>query len=118
MKSIIKSVLCRFLILALLSASFQMASAGIIGTDQAAAAAAVQADRAVVMGALSRTDVTSQMQAQGLDPSVARERVAAMTDEEVHSLAGSINSAPAGASSGWAIAIVLVLVIWFIWYRK
>jgi glycerol kinase len=95
-----------------------MASAGIIGTDQAAAAAAVQADRAVVMGALSRSDVTSQMQAQGLDPSVARERVAAMTDEEVHSLAGSINSAPAGASSGWAIAIVLVLVIWFIWYRK
>ncbi|MBC7437892.1 MAG: PA2779 family protein [Bdellovibrionales bacterium] len=117
MKSIIKSVLCRFLILALLSASFQ-ASAGMIGTEHAAAAAAVQADRAVVMGALSRTDVTNEMQAQGLDPSVARERVAAMTDAEVHSLAGTINSAPAGASSGWAIVIVLALVVWFVWYRK
>ncbi len=118
MKSIVKNVLCRFLILAMLSASFQMASAGIIGTDQAAAAAAVQADRATVMEALSRAEVTSQMQSQGLDPAVARERVAAMTDEEVRTLAGSINSAPAGASNGWAIAVVVVLIVWFIWYRK
>ena len=118
MKSIIKNVLGRFLILAMLSASFQVANAGIIGTDQAAAAAAVQADRAVVLEALNRTEVTSQMQAQGLDPAVARDRVAAMTDEEVRTLAGSINSAPAGASSGWAVAVIVVLIVWFIWYRK
>ena len=118
MKSFFKNVLCRILVLALLMGSFQMASAGIIGTDQAAAAAAVQADRAAVMAALSRSDVTREMQALGLDPAQARDRVAAMTDEEVRTLASSINSAPAGASSGWAVAIVLALVVWFVWYRK
>lgn len=118
MKSTFMKMLCRILALAMLTASFQVANAGIIGTDRAAVAAAVQADRAVVLEALSRSEVTSQMQAQGLDPAVARERVAAMTDEEVRTLAGSINSAPAGASSGWAIAVVVALLVWFIWYRK
>ncbi len=118
MQSSFMKMLCRFLALALLTASFQAAHAGIIGTGQAAASAAAQADRALVLEALSRTEVTSQMQAQGLDPAVARERVAAMTDAEVRTLAGSIETAPAGAASGWAIAIVVGLLVWFIWYRK
>ena len=118
MKSVTMNVLCRVLILALLSLSFQTASAGIIGTDQAAAAATVQADRAVVMAALSRSEITSQMQAQGLDPTVALERVAAMTDQEVHTLASSINTAPVGGNNALAAVIVLGLLVWFIWYRK
>jgi len=119
MTSTFMKMLCRILALAMLTASFQVANAGIIGTDQAAAAAAVQADRAVVLEALSRTEVTTQLQAQGLDPAVARERVAAMTDAEVRTLAGSINSAPAGAgNSAWAVVIVVGLLVWFIWYRK
>lgn len=117
MKSVTMNVCCRILILALLSLSFQTANAGIIGTDQAAAAAAAQTDRAVVLGALSRSDVASQLQAQGLDPSVARDRVAAMTDQEVHSLASGITAAPAGANSAWAAVIVLGLLLWFVFYR-
>ena len=40
-----------------------------------------------------------------------------MTDQEVTTLAGKIDSLPAGANSGtgWAIAIVAVLVIWYFW---
>lgn len=114
MTSIFKTI-CRVLVLAMLAGSFQMATAGIIPTDKAAAA---QSDRATVMAALSRSEVQTQMQAQGLDPALASERVAAMTDQEVRTLAGSIDSASAGASSGWAVAIVIVLLVWFIWYRK
>lgn len=118
MKSVTMNILCRVLILAMLSLSFQTASAGIISTDQAVAAATVQTDRAVVMAALSRSEITTQMQAQGLDPAIARERVASMTDQELHSLAGSIDSAPAGADGTLAAVVVIGLLVWFIWYRK
>ena len=118
MTSVTMKMLCRILILAMLSLSFQTASAGVIATDQAAVAAAVQSDRAVVLAALSRSDVSSQLQSQGLDPTVARDRVAAMTDEEVHTLASSISAAPAGANSAWAAVILIGLLVWFIFYRK
>ena len=118
MKSVTMNVLCRILILALLSVSFQTASAGIISTDQAAAAAAAQGDRAVVLGALSRSDVSAQLQAQGLDPTIARDRVATMTDEEVHTLASSITAAPAGANGAWGAVILIGLLVWFVFYRR
>lgn len=118
MQSTFMRTMCRILIPALLCLTFQSAHAGIIGTDSAAAVAAVQSDRAVVLAALSRTDVSSQLQAQGLDPMVARQRVAAMTDEEVHTLANDITMAPAGADVGWGAVILIGLLIWFIFYRK
>lgn len=118
MQSVTMKVLCRVLILAMLSASVQTASAGIIATDQSAAAAATQSDRAVVLAALSRSDVSSQMQAQGLDPSVARDRVATMTDEEARTLAAGIAAAPAGANVGWGAVILVGLLVWFLFYRK
>src|SRR5439155_17050187 len=45
---------------------------------------------------LSRSDVANQLQSLGIDPSTANDRVAAMTDQEVQSLAGRINAMPAG----------------------
>jgi len=110
-------MLCRFLIASMFAMSFQSAMAGMIGTDQAVAAASTQAERAALINALSRSDVASQLQSQGVDPAAAKARVASMTDQEVTTLAGKIDSMPAGASSGtgWAIAIVAVLVIWYFW---
>ena len=116
MRSLTMNVTCRLLIVALLSLSFQTARAGMIGTEQAAAG--MQTDRVAVLALLERADTVNQLQAQGLDPSFARARVASMSDAEVQTLAGSINSAPAGADSGWATAVVLGILIWFIWFRK
>ena len=98
--------------------SFQSAMAGMIGTDQAVTAASAQAQRAALIDTMSRGDVASQLQLQGVDPMAAAARVASMTDQEVSALAGKIDSLPAGASSsgtGWAIAIVIVLVVWYFW---
>lgn len=121
MKSMTKNLTCRFLIVALMTLSFQTARAGMIGADQAAAAASVQSDRTTVLSVLSRADTTAQLRAQGIDPAMASERVAAMTDEEVRTLAGNIHTAPAGGdiSGGTILAVVLIAgLVWYFAFRK
>lgn len=115
MKSVAFRMLCRVLIVSLFAMSFQPAMAGVIATDQAIT---TTTERAALIGTLSRSDVASQLLAQGVDTDAAKLRVASMTDQEVAALAGKIDSLPAGASSsstGWAVAIVAVLVIWYFW---
>jgi hypothetical protein len=105
---------CRALVASVLALSFQAAQAGLIGADQAAAGSA-NPDRVLVLGALDRTDVQAQLQAVGVDPIAARERVRAMSDQEVHALAQDIQAAPAGGVSGWGI-LAVVLIAAAIWY--
>src|SRR3954469_18314740 len=88
--------ICRLLVAMMIWMPYQIATAGMIGTDQVVASTA-QADRTTVLNFLSRGDVTGKLQSLGLDPSSAKDRVGAMTDEEVQSLAGRINAMPAGA---------------------
>lgn len=110
MKSAITRMICRLLVFSLLVLPFQ-AQAGLIGTGQAASATG-QVDRTAVLSLVNRADVAGQLQAMGLDPRAAGERIAAMTDNEVRSLAGKVDSLPAGAkSSGWAWALVIVLAV-------
>ena len=112
-------MICRFLVLSMMLLPFQTIQAGMIGTDQIASATSAQTDRAAVLSLMSRSDVASQLQTLGLDPKVAQDRVAAMTDEEVRSLAGKLDSLPAGATSGWvwAAVVIIAIVIWYNWKR-
>jgi hypothetical protein len=42
-----------------------------------------------------------------------------MTDQEVRSLAGKIQSTPAGADSGTILLIaVIAFAVWWIWFRR
>ena len=120
MSSSMKKMTCRALIVSMLALSFQTANAGMIGADQAAAAGAAQTDRSMVLSYLSRAETAAQLQAQGIDPTMARERVAAMTDQEVQALAQDIQTAPAGAMSGWGwLAVILIAAaIWYYAFRK
>ncbi|MBI2959156.1 MAG: PA2779 family protein [Betaproteobacteria bacterium] len=111
MKSATTRMICRLLVVSLMLLPFQSVQAGMIGTEQVAALASAQSDRAGVMNIIGRADVSSQLQALGLDAATAKDRVAAMTDDEVRTLAGNLNSLPAGANSGWAWAVVIVLAI-------
>lgn len=112
-------LLCRALIISLAMLSFQAAQAGVITTNQLAPAATAQADRAAVVDLLSRTEVANQLQAMGIDPKAAQDRVAAMTDEEVSSLAGKITALPAGADAlGWLLLIAIIGgLVWYFWMR-
>jgi len=107
-------MLCRLLIVLMVWTPFHVAQAGMIGTDQVVTSTA-QMDRAVVLNALGRSDVASQLQALGLDPATAKDRVAAMSDQEVASLAGKLNALPAGGdTAGAVLLILLVVLIWWL----
>ena len=110
-------MLCRLLIVSLLAMPFSPAMAGMIGTGEALAASTAQASRATVLEALTRADVATQLQSQGVDPAAAKARVASMTDQEVTALAGQIDSLPAGADSTavWVAVIVIAVVVWYFW---
>jgi uncharacterized protein involved in high-affinity Fe2+ transport len=114
-----KKMTCRVLVASLLSLSFHTAQAGMIGVEQAAAGT-TSTERALVLSALDRAEVASQLQAAGVDPRAARERVATMSDAEVHALAQDIQTAPAGAldSGGWVAVLVIAGLIWYFAFRK
>lgn len=110
----LKKTTCRALVVSILALSFQTAQAGLIGAEQAAAAT-MSPERAMVLGSLDRTEVVAQLQAAGVDPIAARERIRAMSDVEVHALAQDIQTAPAGGLSTWGwVAVVLIAAL--VWY--
>ena len=94
--------------------------AGMIGTDQVVASAQDQSNRDKVLNFMTRGDVVKQLETFGISASSAKERVNAMTNEEIGKVAGKIDSLPAGASSGgWVAAIIIIgLIIWLVWYKK
>ena len=109
--------LCRLLIVLMAWMPVHFAQAGIISTDQVVASA--QADRAAVLNLISRSDVASQLQALGLDAATAKDRVAALTDEEVSSLAGKLQALPAGADGTAVVIIILIgVLVWYFFFRK
>ena len=117
MKSVWARTICRLLIVLMVWTPCQMAQAGLIGTDQAAAPSS-QADRAAVLSFVSRADVAGQLQSMGLDTATAKDRVAAMTDAEAAYLAGRIEQLPAGAdTAGVILLIVIIAAIWWVWKR-
>ena len=95
----ISRMLCRLLIGLVAWLPFGMAHAGMIDSAQAVSAPA-QVERAAVI---------ERLQALGVDQASAKERVAALTGEELRALAQEIDSLPAG---GWSrSASLLVLII-------
>lgn len=111
MKHSTMSTICRILVFTLTLLSFQTARAGMIGTPQAA-----EAQRSTVMSVIDRADVSRQLQAMGLEPQAAKDRVAALTDEEISALSGKLDTLPAGGMSDWWIgAIVIAIIAAVVW---
>ena len=117
MKSAWARTLCRLLIVLMVWTPYQVAQAGMIGTDPASAASS-RAERAAVLSFVARADVARQLQSMGLDPATAKDRVAAMTDGEVAYLAGKIERLPAGGDTAGVILLILIIAaIWWVWKR-
>jgi len=109
-----KGLLVRLLIVLMAWAPYQVAQAGMISTDSAVTTQSAL-DRAALSSLITRGDIASQLQSFGIDQSTALERVAAMSDEEVRSLQGKIDSLPAGASSGGTLLVIIIIVA-LIWW--
>ena len=82
-----------------------------IATDQAIAAEqhAQRIDR--IQELLAREDVAEQLVLRGVDPVDASERVAALTQEELASLAGQIDNLPAGSDAIAVIGVVFLVLL-------
>lgn len=115
----LKKSTCRVLVVSLLALSFQSARAGLIGAEQAAGPAP-STERTLLLSTLERAEVVAQLQAAGVDPVAARERVQTMSEHEVQRLAQDMQAAPAGGINTWGwVAIVLVAaLIWYYAIRK
>lgn len=116
MKAIFVRYICRMLIVCL--GAFPLGTyAAMVSTAQVAAAAQTAAARDKVSQFLGRSEVRSQLQSLGISPAAAQARVSAMTDAEVASVAGKIDSLPAGGFSGWAAAAALIVIglVWYYW---
>ena len=119
MNSVWARMLCRLLMVLTVWMPVQFAQAGMIGTEQVVAAAA-QADRGTVLEFLGRAEVVNQLQSMGIDPSTAKDRVAALTDSEVQHLANRVQTAPAGGDGLGVVLLLLIVgaVVWWVWFRR
>ena len=81
--------------------------ADIIQTDDVRAG--VQRER--VASVLDRSEVRARMEALGVNPDAARTRVAALSDEEIASLADQIDQLPAGGSDVLTAVVVVFLIL-------
>lgn len=118
MKLALKKTTCRVLVVSLLALSFQSANAGLIGAEQAAGSASPE--RTMLLSTLDRAEVVAQLQAAGVDPRAARDRVQTMTDKEVQALAQDIQAAPAGGIGtwGWVAVVLVAALVWYYAIRK
>jgi hypothetical protein len=115
MSPVLRIFLCRILIVLTAWSPLQIAQAGMIGTEQTLSPQG-EMDRAHVMSILNRGDVSVQLQAFGLDPAKVRDRVQAMTDQEVAALAQKLDSLPAGGRSGAGVLVLIIIVAAIIWW--
>jgi hypothetical protein len=107
-RRIVASILC---VAVLNLGSPIVAQAGVIGTLQAVVAQHRAADLATVSSALAREQVRAQLGEMGVDAAQVDSRLAALTDEELRTLAGQIESLPAGADALAIIGIVFLVLL-------
>lgn len=90
--------------------SVAAAAAPIAPEAALAGAAAVSEERAQVLTWMQRDDVRQQMTRLGVSPEQAADRVAALSDDEIHGLAGKLDQARV-AGNGVIGAIVFVFLV-------
>lgn len=86
------------------------ASAGMVATDELAP---LQQERERVKSLVARPEVAKKLEALGVLPKDAADRVDALTEEEVRTLAARIDALPAGGLSDrdWLLVIIIILLI-------
>ena len=86
--------------------------AAIVATDELAAPNQTEMEKANVQAFMDRAEVKERLQALGVKEPSAKDRVAAMTDQEVHAMAQKIGSMPAGGTlSNNELILILLIVI-------
>jgi hypothetical protein len=93
------------------------AYADLVGTDEAAASVEPtkpDADRETVRAFMERPEVAEKLKAMGVSSDQAKSRVAAMSDKEVHMIAGKLDMLPAGgrlSNNDLLLIIIIILAV-------
>ncbi len=95
------------------SGPLTLAYAAMISTDQIIEESSTVEDRARVMEFLTREEVRQELEALGVNPDEAMQRVNTLSDREMRQIAGQIEELPAGQSAVGAVvgAIVLIFLV-------
>jgi hypothetical protein len=89
-----------------------VAQAGIVSSEQSFAPQTQSDARDKLNALLAREDVRAGLAERGLSAELAQNRVKAMTDEEVATLSGRLDQAPAGGDIlGLLFTIFIVLLV-------
>ena len=94
-----------------------VANAELVGTDEAAASlepAKPDADREKLRAFMERPEVVEKLKSMGISPDEAKARVAALSDKEVHMIAGKVDMLPAGgrlSNNDLLLIVVIILAV-------
>ena len=99
------------LIISFLFVHISPAFAGIVGTDSFLSEQSIQQDRENLRNLMSRDEVRSMLEMNGLTVDQAQERVDSLTDMEVQQLAKKFEELPAAGDAAVVILIVALVVI-------
>lgn len=88
-----------------------MAQAEMISTDLAIERHAAQANRAVLLEEVRRSDVRQEMIELGVDPAEAEARLAALTDAEVSRMLAQMDEDSAGAGAIGTIGMIFLILL-------
>lgn len=87
------------------------ANAALVGTEEALTTAVAADQRTQVDAFMQREDVRAALQARGVSPEAATERVRALSQDEVAQLAEHIDQAPAAGADVLGFFLVLFVVL-------
>jgi hypothetical protein len=108
----LKRLVAIFVTVSFLSGYALPAWSGIVSTEQMLYDQLQELDRDSLVSLLGRQDVRQQLIEQGVDPDYAKQRIAALDDQQIREMQASIDQLPAGGSVvGLLVAVLLVLVI-------
>src|SRR5262245_51488794 len=97
---------------ALITGSIQStARGGVIGTQEYLTAVDREATIERIDAVLAREEVRSTLEHYGVDPADANERVAALTDQELQTLADDLEDLPAGGELLAVIGIAFIVIL-------
>ena len=93
-----------------ISAQAPVVLAEIVDTDAMSAQNQAEQDRAKVQSFIDRANVTERLRAMGVSGVLAKDRVASLSEQEVHALAQRIDSMPAGGALSTQDIIIILLI--------
>lgn len=108
---LVRSILVLLLSVQLVALGMPTADAGMIRTDEYAAAELRDERLARVQDFLAAERVAAQFEALGVDADQAAERVAALTDAELAQLDSQLDDLPAGAGVLTVLGIMFVVIL-------